>query len=589
MSERHLGRQIGKYRVIRLLGSGSFSWVYEAIDQDLEIPVALKILRPEFAGQEAAEARFRREAATAARLRHPNIVTVRDVGQIDGASFVAMDLQPLSLALRLAAVSRLPETEVVRLGMDVASALAIAHAGGVIHRDIKPDNVLIGAAGEAVVADFGMARALVPDASVSSSQQLMGTPHYFSPEQARGADLDGRSDLYSLGVMLFRSLSGRLPFEGEDWYVVARQHVDSAPPLLSSLVPDVSPDFEAVVNRLLAKNPDDRFDSAIQLVDALATLPTAPLNRGHVLNAHSSSPTMVYFQTTTEMRAESRKRITKRMAAIASIAVIAILVWFGLQSKPSGDGRLAAVASPDTAQAASSSGGAFSPGSRDSGAQKQLAVTPMDPAKKDSGANSPVAGSPSTSELPRKPVGNADAARARTLPPPRVSLALSAPDSAVLFVDGQKVGIGEWVGDHAAPATIKLSAVIAYPDQVDCKSARKDTTLKVAAGDSVAVNIFTRACVGIQLNIKPAEARVVFTPVDGGTHVDTRADLEPIIVVTTGKYFVQAISPRCQVFSDTMIVKRQANGAPIPLTATLPCGMVPPPVKARRQAGDPRH
>jgi serine/threonine protein kinase len=146
--DRYLGRQIGKYRVIRLLGAGAFAWVYEAVDRDLEIPVALKILRPEFAGQSDAEARFRREASTAARLRHPNIVTVRDVGQVDSASFVAMDLLPLSLARRLELLTRLPEPDVVRLGLDVAAALAVAHAGGVVHRDIKPDNILIGTQGE---------------------------------------------------------------------------------------------------------------------------------------------------------------------------------------------------------------------------------------------------------------------------------------------------------------------------------------------------------------------------------------------------------------------------------------------------------
>ena len=139
MPDRYLGRQIGKYRVTRLLGTGAFAWVFEAIDRDLEIPVALKILRPEFAGDPEAEARFRREAATAAGLRHANIVVVRDVGLASGASFVAMDLLPWSLGARLRETSKLSESDVIRIGIDVAAALAVAHAANVIHRDIKPD------------------------------------------------------------------------------------------------------------------------------------------------------------------------------------------------------------------------------------------------------------------------------------------------------------------------------------------------------------------------------------------------------------------------------------------------------------------
>ena len=198
MPDRYLGQTLGKYRVTRLLGAGAYAWVYEAIDQDLDIPVALKILRPEFAGQNDSDVRFRREAATAARLRHRNIVTVRDVGQIDHTAFVVMDWYPLTLGRRLVAAGRLPESECVRIGLDVAAALAIAHAGGVVHRDIKPDNILISREGDAVVADFGLARALTGAlagaTALSATNRILGTPHYFSPEQARGHEVDGRND-----------------------------------------------------------------------------------------------------------------------------------------------------------------------------------------------------------------------------------------------------------------------------------------------------------------------------------------------------------------------------------------------------------
>ena len=284
--------------MIRLLGAGAFAWVYEAVDLDLEIPVALKILRPEYAGVLNAETRFRREATTAARLRHHNIVTIRDVGQIDGASFVAMDLMPLTLARRLEVLERLPETEVVRMALDVAAALSIAHADGIVHRDIKPDNVLLGPNGEAVVADFGLAGAFTnnrgkPASEISDPNQVMGTPHYFSPEQARGLELDGRADLYALGVTCYRAATGRVPFEGDDWYTVARQHIEAEVVPPRTLVPELSEGFEAIVMRLLAKSPEQRFATASQLVDALLVLPTAPRSRSLSLVPTDASVTQI--------------------------------------------------------------------------------------------------------------------------------------------------------------------------------------------------------------------------------------------------------------------------------------------------------
>ncbi|HEY0930662.1 MAG TPA: serine/threonine-protein kinase, partial [Gemmatimonas sp.] len=313
MPDRYLGRSIGKYRVTRLLGTGAFAWVYEAVDQDLEIPVALKILRPEFAGQDVAESRFRREAATAARLRHPNIVTVRDVGQIDGTAFVAMDLYPVTLGRRLSLVDRLPEAEVVRLGIGIAAALSVAHASQIIHRDIKPDNILIDSEGEAVVADFGLARALAVSNSMSATNQVLGTPHYFSPEQARGQELDGRSDLYALGITLYRTATGRVPFDGDDWYAVARQHIEEPPAAMRSLVPELTPEFEQVVQRLLAKTPDERYLSAMQVVDALAALPSAP--------ERSASARRIGSHTVEAFRPQ---RTSKRWRWIAGAAVLVL-------------------------------------------------------------------------------------------------------------------------------------------------------------------------------------------------------------------------------------------------------------------------
>ena len=343
MPDRYLGQTIGKYRVIRLLGSGAFAWVYEAVDQDLEIPVALKILRPEFAGHDIAEVRFRREAATAARLRHRNIVTVRDAGEVDGTVFVAMDLHPLTLGRRLAVAGRLPETDCVRIGLEVAAALAIAHAGGVIHRDIKPDNILIGSEGEAVVADFGLARALAAAPSVSITNQVMGTPHYFSPEQARGHDIDGRSDLYSLGVTLYQAATGHLPFDGDDWYAVAKHHIETPPVPPRTYVPELTAEFEAVLLRLLAKQPEQRYQNATQLLDALAALPPAPERRG--FTPAGGAHTVEAFPPV--------RGATRRMAVVSTMLVLGgVLSWWVLRERLASPAPGARVAGDDSSRAA---------------------------------------------------------------------------------------------------------------------------------------------------------------------------------------------------------------------------------------------
>ena len=231
MPERHLGRTLGRYRVDELVGSGGFAWVYRGYDPELDIPVALKVLKPQFAGDEAFEQRFRREASTAARLRHPNIIKIYAVGREGDAVFFAMDYLPNGLADRLEVTNVLPEEMVIRVGMDVASALGFAHREGVIHRDIKVDNILFDPHGNAVVADFGIARAVSGYTGQTGTNMVVGTPQYFAPEQARAKPLDGRADIYSLGVTMFRAATGSLPFGGDDWYEIARQHVEDPPPV----------------------------------------------------------------------------------------------------------------------------------------------------------------------------------------------------------------------------------------------------------------------------------------------------------------------------------------------------------------------
>jgi eukaryotic-like serine/threonine-protein kinase len=572
LPDRFLGRQIGKYRVIRLLGAGAFAWVYEAIDRDLEIPVALKILRPEFAGQQAAEQRFRREAATAARLRHPNIVTVRDVGQSDGASFVAMDLLPLSLARRLELVTRLPEPEVVRLGLDIAAALAIAHAGGVIHRDIKPDNILIGPNGEAVVADFGLARALSADVSLSATNQVMGTPHYFSPEQARGQELDGRSDLYSLGVTLYRAITARLPFEGDDWYAVARHHVETPPPAPRSLVPDITPAFEAILMKLLAKAPENRFETATQLADALATLPTAPVQRGGVLTPHSSSQTVLDL-TPVQSHAALQRAVWTRRARYAGVAgMVAVALWAAEQQsgfvsdvigRPAGAGDTLNGALPNSPVINSVESAGRVVGVNPLGGDSALRQRVSDSLALGgigiggTGTPKPVAG-PTRTSLPQAPQ--------------RATLSVFAPESAAIYVDGERVGNGSWAGQPATGTMLKLRAVITDASQINCPSAQRDTVVRLTRGEQMTVRIPVRGCVALDLgSVTPRDANVSLEPLDGGAPVSTTADAKRAPMVMTGRYLVSITSPRCITFTSTDTIRRTSDGTPHRIVAKLPC------------------
>ena len=294
MSERHLGQTLGKYRIEELIGSGGFAWVYKAFDPELEIHVALKVLKPQFAGDETFEQRFRREAATAAKLRHPNIIKIYSVGRDGEAVYFAMDYYPSGLAERLEVSSSLPEELVVRVGVDVAQALGYAHREGVIHRDIKVDNILFDNHGNAVVADFGIARALSGYSGQTGTNMVVGTPQYFAPEQARAKPLDGRADIYSLGVTLYRAATGRLPFEGDDWYEIARQHVEEPPPAPRSINPDLTPAFEAAILHCLQKQPDDRPATGELLAQELVTLLPATLETSaYRTRITGSEPTVV--------------------------------------------------------------------------------------------------------------------------------------------------------------------------------------------------------------------------------------------------------------------------------------------------------
>ena len=267
--ERALGTQ---YDVVRLLGRGGMGAVYLAREKALERAVAIKVLPPDVATDADSRERFRREARTAARLTHPNIVPLHTFGDAEGMLYFVMGyVKGESLAERMRREGKLPEEEVRRILAEVADALHYAHQQGVVHRDIKPDNILMeDETGRPMLTDFGVAKARASGATLTEAGAVVGTPYYMSPEQASGArDIDGRSDLYSLGVMGYAMLSGRLPFEGESFRDIVVQHVTQEPAPLAALVPDAPPDLAAAVMRCLAKDPAKRWENAHNLRDAI--------------------------------------------------------------------------------------------------------------------------------------------------------------------------------------------------------------------------------------------------------------------------------------------------------------------------------
>lgn len=281
----------GRYELIEKIGEGGMAVVYKAKDRLLNRYVAIKILRPEFTQDEQFLESFKRESQAAAGLQHPNIVSIYDVGRTGNINFIVMELvdgRPLSDLIK--EKGRLDYKTTIDIAKQMASALSIAHKHQIIHRDVKPHNIMITSDGVAKLTDFGIARAVSNATMVADTSKIIGSVHYFSPEQARGAYVDERSDIYSLGIVMFEMLTGRVPFDGETPVEVALKHINEDVPSPAKLVPGIPPALDKIVLKATDKYQTERYKSIDEMLEALKNVEFVTQMVGDRVFAAESEP-----------------------------------------------------------------------------------------------------------------------------------------------------------------------------------------------------------------------------------------------------------------------------------------------------------
>jgi serine/threonine-protein kinase len=262
----------GRYELEELVGTGGMSSVYRAHDRLLDRKVALKVLHDQYTADADYVERFRHEARSVASLSHPNIVTVIDRGEHEGRQFIVFEyVEGENLKRLIERRGPAPVATALELAIQIARGLSFAHQQGLVHRDVKPQNVLLNGDGQAKVTDFGIARSLDVQHGMTQTGTVLGTSDYIAPEQAQGQRVDEHTDIYSLGVVLYELLTNEVPYPGENFVAVAMRHINEPPPPIRDKRPDVSPRLEAAVQRAMAKQPEDRFDTMAEFCDELQT------------------------------------------------------------------------------------------------------------------------------------------------------------------------------------------------------------------------------------------------------------------------------------------------------------------------------
>lgn len=287
-----IGTTLGGHRILSSLGQGGMARVYRAYQENLDREVAVKVLPPWFAADRNFVERFNLEAKLVARLSHPNIVTVHDANEQQGHLYIVMQLvDGGTLKQRLEQGKTIAAQEVISIFTQIASALSYAHEQGIIHRDVKPVNVLMDKSGRPILSDFGIAKVLAStNDNLTRPGAGVGTPEYMSPEQCQGVAVDGRADIYALGVMLFEALAGRTPFRADNYPALAHSHLYEPPPSPRSINPAIPPGVERVILTALMKNPQHRFQSASEMADALQRAFIATSNVAMVQGGMPSQP-----------------------------------------------------------------------------------------------------------------------------------------------------------------------------------------------------------------------------------------------------------------------------------------------------------
>jgi serine/threonine-protein kinase len=270
--------RIGKYEIIQEIGRGGMGIVYKALNPDTQAQVAIKTLLPQYSADPNVISRFKSEGMAAGRLQHPNIVRIYDVDQFDGLLCIVMEFLDGSGLDKIIPDGGVRNWDWVReVSVQIGRALRHAHQHDVVHRDVKPSNVIIGQEQRAVLTDFGIAK--VRNLALTTDGTSLGTPEYMSPEQVRGETLDARSDLYSLGIVMFDMIVGRPPFGGDTPLAVMYQHVEKPTPLISSSHPDIPipADLNTIIYRLMAKDLKQRFQSADEFLEAMGKMQVQPV------------------------------------------------------------------------------------------------------------------------------------------------------------------------------------------------------------------------------------------------------------------------------------------------------------------------